>query len=68
MQLDSDICSPFGGDDLPEDVLGGLDQAINLLAGSQDEAIVKFIVLIGDGPAHGVECNNGLPDRCVYSA
>lgn len=63
LQLDSDTCSPFGGGDLPEDVLGGLNEAMNLFAGSADEAIVKFVVLIGDGPAHGRDCNNGLADR-----
>ena len=63
LQLDSELCSPSGGDDLPEDVLGGLNEAVNLFVGSEDEAIVKFIVLIGDGPAHGEECNNGLTDR-----
>ncbi|KAK9850465.1 hypothetical protein WJX84_007216 [Apatococcus fuscideae] len=61
--LKSDVCSPSGGGDLPEDVLGGLNEAIDLVKGSGDEAIIKFVVLIGDGPAHGPECNSGLPDR-----
>ncbi|KAK9851373.1 hypothetical protein WJX84_010889 [Apatococcus fuscideae] len=60
--LESEKCKPYGGGDLPEDVLGGLSQAIDLLT-TQGEAVVKFIVLIGDGPAHGPDCNNGLADR-----
>merc|ERR1712137_278702 len=39
-----------GGDDLPEDVLGGLDEACRLTWSSR----ARFVVWVGDAPAHGM--------------
>jgi hypothetical protein len=47
-----------GGDDLPEDVLGALDQCLMLTNWSNTNA--RFIVLITDAPGHGPELNNNL--------
>ena len=40
-----------GGGDFPEDVLGGMDSALNNL--NWDDAKVKCIIHIGDAPHHG---------------
>ncbi|UJR07196.1 hypothetical protein I4U23_011484 [Adineta vaga] len=47
-----------GGDDLPEDVLGALDQCLTLKNWSNTNA--RFIVLITDAPGHGPELNDNL--------
>ncbi|CAF4676451.1 unnamed protein product, partial [Rotaria sp. Silwood2] len=44
-----------GGDDLPEDVLGALDQCLNL---NWSKTNARFIVLITDAPGHGPELND----------
>uniref|UniRef100_A0A0G4GEJ0 VWFA domain-containing protein n=1 Tax=Chromera velia CCMP2878 TaxID=1169474 RepID=A0A0G4GEJ0_9ALVE len=41
-----------GGGDLPEDVTGALDVAASL----SWSARVRFLVVVGDAPAHGPEC------------
>ena len=46
-----------GGDDLPEDVLGALDQCLKL---NWSPTNARFIVLITDAPGHGPELNNNL--------
>ncbi|CAF4310596.1 unnamed protein product, partial [Rotaria sp. Silwood2] len=46
-----------GGDDLPEDVLGALDQCLNL---NWSKTNARFIVLITDAPGHGPELNDNL--------
>jgi len=46
-----------GGDDIPEDVLGALDQCINL---NWSATNARFIVLITDAPGHGPELNDNL--------
>jgi uncharacterized protein YegL len=46
-----------GGDDIPEDVLGALDQCINL---NWSPTNARFIVLITDAPGHGPELNDNL--------
>lgn len=51
----------IGGADGPEDVLGGINHAINRLTWGIDNA--KFLVLVGDAPAHGRDCNNDSSDR-----
>ena len=52
LQLSASECSPHGGGDIPEDVLGGLNAAANL----SWQAPTRFLVLIGDAPAHGQDC------------
>ena len=44
-----------GGDDIPEDVLGALDQCLKL---NWSPTNARFIVLITDAPGHGPELNN----------
>lgn len=44
-----------GGDDLAEDVLGALDQCLNL---NWSKTNARFIVLITDAPGHGSELND----------
>jgi Mg-chelatase subunit ChlD len=51
----------YGGNDLPEDVLGALDQCLNLKNWSKSNA--RFIILITDAPGHGQELNNDPSDR-----
>ena len=46
-----------GGDDIPEDVLGALDQCLNL---TWSHTNARFIVLITDAPGHGPELNDDL--------
>jgi len=41
----------IGGNDVPEDVLGGLDRAISLSWRSD----LRFLVFIGDAPCHGLK-------------
>ena len=49
-----------GGDDGPEDLLGALH-----VAGSQLkwESKIKFLIVMTDAPAHGLECNDDPNDR-----
>ncbi len=62
MQLHAASSSPLGGGDIPEDVLGGLNAAANL----SWQAPTRFLVLIGDAPAHGRDCTQpGTVDRSV---
>ena len=46
-----------GGDDIPEDVLGALDQCLKL---NWSATNARFIVLITDAPGHGPELNSNL--------
>lgn len=46
-----------GGGDIPEDVLGALDQCLKL---NWSPTNARFIVLITDAPGHGPELNNNL--------
>lgn len=49
-----------GGGDLPEDVLA----AMNAVADWDDwNARARFVVLIGDAPAHGKECTDDPSDK-----
>jgi len=41
----------IGGNDVPEDVLGGLNRALSL----SWQADVKFLIFIGDAPCHGIK-------------
>lgn len=52
-----DQLEPVGGQDMPEDVLGGINQAINMSWQQQTRCLVH----IGDAPGHG-------PDLHDYSA
>eukprot|EP00735_Rhodelphis_limneticus_P003155 TRINITY_DN1444_c0_g1::TRINITY_DN1444_c0_g1_i2::g.27153::m.27153 TRINITY_DN1444_c0_g1::TRINITY_DN1444_c0_g1_i2::g.27153 ORF type:complete len:882 (+),score=100.96,sp/Q6B9X6/VWKA_DICDI/34.33/1e-12,VWA_2/PF13519.1/1.5e+04,VWA_2/PF13519.1/1.5e-06,VWA_2/PF13519.1/1.7e+03,VWA_2/PF13519.1/1.7e-08,VWA_2/PF13519.1/1.1e-21,VWA/PF00092.23/1.1e-05,VWA/PF00092.23/0.14,VWA/PF00092.23/2.8e-16,VWA_3/PF13768.1/0.029,VWA_3/PF13768.1/0.11,VWA_3/PF13768.1/0.0011,vWA-TerF-like/PF10138.4/4.4,vWA-TerF-like/PF10138.4/ len=54
--------SPFGGEDGPEDVLGALDYAATNLTWTKPGRL-KFIILMGDAPSHGSECNDDPTDR-----
>lgn len=59
IQLEAPQCSPCGGGDIPEDVLGSLNAAANL----SWRAPTRFLVLIGDAPAHGRDCTKpGVTD------
>ncbi|CAF4642547.1 unnamed protein product, partial [Rotaria sp. Silwood2] len=51
----------YGGNDLPEDVLGALDQCLNLKNWSKSNA--RFIILITDAPGHGGDLNGDPSDR-----
>lgn len=46
-----------GGGDIPEDVLGALDQCLKM---KWSETNARFIVLITDAPGHGSELNDNL--------
>ena len=46
-----------GGDDIPEDVLGALDQCLTL---NWSATNARFIVLVTDAPGHGPELNSNL--------
>lgn len=50
-----DLLRASGGDDLAEDVLGALDQCLNL---NWSKTNARFIVLITDAPGHGPELND----------
>ncbi|PRP73861.1 hypothetical protein PROFUN_16631, partial [Planoprotostelium fungivorum] len=41
----------IGGNDVPEDVLGGLNRALSL----SWQGDLKFLIFIGDAPCHGVK-------------
>jgi len=52
-----------GGGDTPEDVLGGIQQALSLKWNSS----ARFLVLIADAPCHGKEyhtCDDSYPAGC----
>ena len=59
MQLSTQDCKPWGGGDVPEDVLGALDTAASFEWGSG----TRFVVLMTDAPAHGKDCNNRPDDK-----
>jgi uncharacterized protein YegL len=51
----------YGGDDLPEDVLGALNQCLELENWSKSNA--RFIILITDAPGHGRDLNDDPSDK-----
>ncbi|CAF3438283.1 unnamed protein product, partial [Rotaria sp. Silwood2] len=50
----------YGGDDLPEDVLGALDQCLKL---KWSKSNARFIILITDAPGHGRDLNDDPFDK-----
>ncbi|CAF4010268.1 unnamed protein product [Rotaria sp. Silwood2] len=50
-----------GGGDIPEDVMGALDQCLTLQKWNESNA--RFIVLITDAPGHGKELNDDPSDQ-----
>ncbi|CAF3956268.1 unnamed protein product, partial [Rotaria magnacalcarata] len=56
-----DQLTAYGGEDQPEDVMGALNECLNLKNWSKSNA--RFIVLITDAPGHGRELNDDASDR-----
>eukprot|EP00045_Choanoeca_perplexa_P005154 m.43830 g.43830 ORF g.43830 m.43830 type:complete len:412 (-) comp12962_c0_seq1:62-1297(-) len=52
---------PDGGDDIPEDIAGGLQEALTLLKASS--STTKLLVLVTDAPGHGQQYHDLGDDR-----
>jgi hypothetical protein len=59
-----DSLAAHGGGDLAEDVFGALTKATTL---HWTDNSIKFLVLIGDAPAHGADYNGNLSDNRAHN-